>query len=154
MKTLLSTSVLERFLRYVTYDTQSDPDSTTVPSTAKQLVLLDLLVGELKALGLTDAKRDEHGIVTATLPANTKKKNVKVIGLLAHVDTSPELSGADVKPIVHKGYAGGDENVNPGKLCRNTLHHRHCRGHLRHLRPWHEHERLVGSGLHPDLLLG
>ncbi len=108
MKTLLSTSVLERFLRYVTYDTQSDPDSTTVPSTAKQLVLLDLLVGELKALGLTDAKRDEHGIVTATLPANTKKKNVKVIGLLAHVDTSPEMSGAGVKPVVHKGYAGGD----------------------------------------------
>ncbi len=108
MKTLLKTSVLERFLRYVTYDTQSDPNSTSVPSTAKQLVLLDVLVEELKAAGLTDAVRDEFGIVMATLPANTKKKNVPVIGLLAHVDTSPEMSGANVKPVVHRNYAGGD----------------------------------------------
>lgn len=108
MKTLLQTSALERFLRYVTYDTQSDPDSPSVPSTAKQLVLLDLLVGELKALGLADAARDEFGIVMATLPANTKKANVPVVGLLAHVDTSPEMSGAGVRPIVHRGYDGGD----------------------------------------------
>lgn len=108
MKTLLKTSVLERFLRYVTYDTQSDPNSTSVPSTAKQLVLLDVLVEELKAAGLADAVRDEFGIVMATLPANTKKKNVPVIGLLAHVDTSPEMSGANVKPVVHRNYAGGD----------------------------------------------
>lgn len=108
MKTLLKTSALERFLRYVTYDTQADPNSTTVPSTARQLVLLDLLVDELRALGLSDAVRDEAGIVMATLPANTKKANVPVIGLLAHVDTSPEMSGAGVRPIVHRGYAGGD----------------------------------------------
>ncbi|MCC6348573.1 MAG: peptidase T [Candidatus Eisenbacteria bacterium] len=108
MKTLLKTSALERFLRYVTYDTQSDPDSASVPSTAKQLVLLDALVAELKALGLADATRDEFGIVMATLPANTKKSGVPVIGLLAHVDTSPEMSGAGVKPIVHRAYDGGD----------------------------------------------
>lgn len=108
MKTLLKTSALERFLRYVTFDTQSDPDSASVPSTAKQLVLLDALAGELKELGLADAVRDEFGIVMATLPANSKKANVPVVGLLAHVDTSPEMSGANVKPIVHRNYSGGD----------------------------------------------
>jgi tripeptide aminopeptidase len=108
MKTSLQTTVLERFLRYVTYDTQSDPNSPSVPSTAKQIVLLDALVDELKALGLSDAVRDDAAIVMATLPANTKKAKVPVIGLLAHVDTSPEMSGAGVKPVVHRNYAGGD----------------------------------------------
>jgi len=106
--TTQQTSVLERFLRYVKLDTASDPASESTPSTAKQLVLLDLLVEELSALGLKDAKRDEFGIVVATLPANTSKKNVPVIGFLAHVDTSPELSGANVKPIVHRNYDGRD----------------------------------------------
>jgi tripeptide aminopeptidase len=106
--TTQQTSVLERFLRYVKLDTASDPTSESTPSTAKQLVLLDLLVEELSALGLKDAKRDEFGIVMATLPANTSKKNVPVIGFLAHVDTSPELSGANVKPIVHRNYDGRD----------------------------------------------
>ena len=106
--TTQQTSVLERFLRYVKLDTASDPTSESAPSTAKQLVLLDLLVEELSALGLKDAKRDEFGIVMATLPANTSKKNVPVIGFLAHVDTSPELSGANVKPIVHRNYDGRD----------------------------------------------
>jgi len=106
--TTQQTSVLERFLRYVQIDTTADPASPTVPSTAKQLVLLDLLVGELKALGLKDAARDEHGIVMATLPATSTRKNVPVIGWLAHVDTSPELSGTNVRPIVHRNYSGGD----------------------------------------------
>jgi len=106
--TTQQTSVLERFLRYVKLDTASDPTSESTPSTAKQLVLLDLLVEELSALGLKDAKRDEFGIVMATLPANTAKKNVPVIGFLAHVDTSPELPGAGVKPIVHRNYDGRD----------------------------------------------
>ena len=106
--TTQQTSVLERFLRYVKLDTASDPASTSTPSTAKQLVLLDLLVEELRGLGLEDAKRDEVGIVMATLPATTTKKNVPVIGFLAHVDTSPELSGAGVKPIVHRDYDGRD----------------------------------------------
>jgi tripeptide aminopeptidase len=106
--TSLKTSVLERFLRYVRIDTTSDPASKTVPSTAKQLVLLDLLVAELRALGLSDATRDEQGIVMATLPATSKRTDIPVIGLLAHVDTSPEMSGADVKPIVHENYDGRD----------------------------------------------
>ena len=102
------TSVLERFLRYVQLDTTSDPASTTVPSTARQLVLLDLLVDELHALGLDDAARDEFGIVMATLPATSSRKDVPVIGFLAHVDTSPEMSGFEVRPIVHGDYDGRD----------------------------------------------
>ena len=106
--TTTQTSVLERFLRYVHIDTTSDQDSDTVPSTAKQLVLLDLLVKELQALGLSDAERDAQGIVMATLPATSSKKDIPVIGWLAHVDTSPDMSGANVKPIVHKNYDGRD----------------------------------------------
>jgi tripeptide aminopeptidase len=104
----LKTSALERFLRYVTYDTQSDENSETYPSTAKQLVLLDLLVEELKAVGLKDAARDEHGYVFATVPATTKKQDVPVIGFIAHADTSPEAEGANVKAIIHKSWQGGD----------------------------------------------
>ena len=102
------TSVLERFLRYVQLDTTSDSASPSVPSTAKQLVLLDQLVDELKALGVKDAARDEFGIVMATLPATSSRTTVPTIGFLAHVDTSPELSGAGVKPIVHRNYDGRD----------------------------------------------
>jgi tripeptide aminopeptidase len=102
------TSVLERFLRYVTFDTQSTETSETYPSTAKQLDLLRHLVDELRGLGLDDAAIDEHGYVMATLPATTAKKNVPVIGFIAHVDTSPEMSGAGVKPIVHRNYQGQD----------------------------------------------
>jgi tripeptide aminopeptidase len=104
----LRARVLERFLRYVQIDTQSDESSTTYPSTAKQLDLLRLLVDELRALGLTDASIDEFGYVMATIPATTRKANVPTIGLLAHVDTSPEMPGAGVKPIVHVNYQGQD----------------------------------------------
>ena len=104
----IATSALERFLRYVTYDTQSSDASSTSPSTDKQLVLLDLLVRELKDLGLGDAVRHPQGVVMATLPATTRKANVPVIGFIAHVDTSPEESGASVKPIVHSNWQGGD----------------------------------------------
>ncbi len=104
----MKTSVVERFLRYVTYDTQSVEGSPTYPSTLKQLVLLDRLVAELRAIGLADAARDEHGYVFATIPATTRKPNVPVIGLVAHVDTSPEAGGAGVKPIVHRGWRGED----------------------------------------------
>src|SRR5262245_263131 len=94
-------AVLERFLRYVQYDTQSDERSTSYPSTSKQLALLNDLVKELRAIGLTDAAIDEHGYVMATVPATTRKRGVPTIGFIAHVDTSPEMSGADVKPLVH-----------------------------------------------------
>lgn len=99
---------VERFLRYVTYDTQSDEESTSFPSTEKQLVLSRDLVEELKDLGLKDAHLDEHGYVIATLPANTEKENVPVIGFIAHVDTSPAVTGANVKPVIHSNYQGGD----------------------------------------------
>jgi len=101
-------TVLDRFLRYVTYDTQSDEQSTTCPSTGTQLVLLRDLAAELNALGLTDAAVDEFGYVTATIPPTTAKPNVPTIGFIAHVDTSPEMPGAGVKPIVHRRYDGRD----------------------------------------------
>ena len=100
-------AVLERFLRYVTYDTRADENSPTYPSTSTQLVLLRDLADELRALGLRDAAMDDHGYVTATIPP-TSNKHVPAIGFIAHVDTSPELSGANVKPIVHAKYDGRD----------------------------------------------
>jgi len=100
--------VLDRFLRYVRYDTQSDETSTTFPSTDKQLILLRALTDELRAIGLADASIDEYGYVMATIPATTKKPGVPTIGFLAHVDTSPEMPGAGVAPIVHRGYDGRD----------------------------------------------
>ncbi len=103
-----STSVLERFLRYVVVDTQSAEDSSTYPSTSKQWDLLRLLVRELQDIGLEDATIDEHGYVFATVPATTSKPRVPVIGFIAHVDTSPEMSGADVRPLVHRDYRGQD----------------------------------------------
>ena len=100
--------VLDRFLRYVSYDTQSREGAEAYPSTPGQLVLLEDLVSELRGLGLQDAAMDQHGYVTATVPATTGKSGVPVIGFIAHVDTSPEMSGAGVKPIVHHGYDGSD----------------------------------------------
>src|SRR5262245_11057206 len=114
------TSVVERFLRYVTFDTQSAEGSASYPSTAKQLVLLDKLAEELRAIGLKDVVRDAHGYVMATIPTTTKKTNVPVIGFLAHVDTSPEASGAEVKPIVHRNWQGQDLVLpdDPGAVLR------------------------------------
>lgn len=100
-------SVTERFLHYVQIDTQSDPISSTYPSTAKQKELSRLLVEELQELGITDAYLDEYGYVFATVPANTDKQ-VPVICFCSHVDTSPDCSGTHVKPIVHKNYQGQD----------------------------------------------
>ena len=102
------TTVLDRFLRYVKYDTQSKETSTTYPSTDSQLVLLRDLVSELKEIGLADASIDDHGYVTASIPPTTTKAGVPTIGFIAHVDTSPEMPGAGVKPIVHAKYDGRD----------------------------------------------
>jgi len=98
-------TVLDRFLRYVKIDTQSDPHSQSIPSTEKQKDLSRLLVQELKALGVTDAEMDEFGYVYATIPANTNKP-VPVICFCSHVDTSPESSGTNVNPVIHKNYDG------------------------------------------------
>jgi tripeptide aminopeptidase len=100
-------AVLDRFLRYVLYDTQSDETSTRYPSTSKQLLLLKDLADELGKLGLTDAGMDQFGYVTAAVPP-TSSKRVPAIGFIAHVDTSPELTGANVRPIVHPQYDGRD----------------------------------------------
>jgi tripeptide aminopeptidase len=104
-------SVLDRFERYVKIDTRSNEDSDTYPSTKKQWDLLNLLVDELKALGVSDAAVDKFGYVTATIPSNldpAETNSVPTIGFLAHVDTSPAVTGTDVKPVVHRNYQGGD----------------------------------------------
>ena len=102
----LAEDAAERFLRYVRIDTQSDEDSDEYPSTAKQLDLLRLLLGELQELGLADAAIDEHGYVTATLPA-TVDHDVPIVAFFAHVDTARECSGANVEPQRIR-YEGGD----------------------------------------------
>ncbi|HOY19309.1 MAG TPA: peptidase T [Haliscomenobacter sp.] len=100
-------SVLERFLRYVQIDTQSDPHSKTFPSTEKQKDLGRVLAQELQAIGASDAHLDEHGYVYATIPA-TVDKPVPVICFCSHMDTSPDSSGTHVKPIIHSNYDGRD----------------------------------------------
>jgi tripeptide aminopeptidase len=99
--------VTERFLRYVRIDTQSDPESPTCPSTAKQKDLGRLLAQELRELGLADAHMDEHGYVYATIPATTDK-SVPVICFCSHMDTSPDCTGKNVKPQIVRNYQGGD----------------------------------------------
>lgn len=99
--------IVKRFTTYVAIDTQAADESSTYPSTEKQLDLSRLLVEELQGIGLEDAMLTEHGYVFATLPATTEKE-VPVIGLIAHVDTSPEVSGTGVTPVIHKAYDGGD----------------------------------------------
>jgi tripeptide aminopeptidase len=101
----LAPDVLERFLRYVRVDTQSARDRTQSPSTPGQLDLARMLVGELEAIGLDDVDLDENGYVTATLPANGEGR--ATIGLLAHLDTSPDAPGAGVEPLVHRDYDAG-----------------------------------------------
>ncbi|MFL6837948.1 MAG: peptidase T [Bradyrhizobium sp.] len=102
-----SHTVTERFLRYVTIDTQSDPESPASPSTEKQKDLGRVLAAELKAIGVADAHLDDYGYVYGTIPANTDKK-VPVICFCSHMDTSPDCSGKDVKPQMVKNYRGGD----------------------------------------------
>ncbi len=98
-------NILDRFLRYVAVDTQSSEESETQPSTSKQLVLLNMLCDELKSMGV-DAGIDEFGYVMGRIPANTDKQ-IPSVGFIAHVDTSPDASGADIKPQIIKDYDGG-----------------------------------------------
>jgi tripeptide aminopeptidase len=138
----LAPDVLERFLRYVQIDTQSRYPRERSPSTPGQLVLGALLVSELHALGLTDAALDEHGYVMATLPASAAE--APVIGLLAHMDTSPDAPGDGVAPIVHERYGGGvielpqsGTRLDPARMPE--------------LNAKHGHDIVTGSG---DTLLG
>ena len=112
-------TLLERFCRYVRIDTQADEKAASYPSTPGQLVLGRLLAEELRALGIRDAVQDERGIVMATLPA-TVAHEVPTIAWIAHVDTSPETSGHNVRPIVHANYRGGDISLpgDPSRIIR------------------------------------
>ena len=100
-------NLVERFLRYVSFDTQSDDNSGVTPSTPKQMVFAQYLKNELEALGLEEIELDEYGYLYATLPANTDKE-VPTIGFIAHMDTSPDMSGADVTPRIVHNYDGSD----------------------------------------------
>ena len=101
-------NIAERFMRYVQVDTQSDPTSNTHPSSEKQKDLSRLLCRELLKMGITNAETDEFGYVYATIPSNSEKKNIPVICFCAHVDTAPDCSGTNVKPILHENYIGKD----------------------------------------------
>jgi tripeptide aminopeptidase len=120
----MTTSVIDRFLRYVVIDTQSDAKSQTQPSTEKQKNLGRLLVEELLAIGIADAHLDEHGYVYATIPATTSKNNVPIICFCAHMDTAPDFSGTDVKPQVVRNYRGGDIKLpgDPTQVIRVADH--------------------------------
>ena len=100
-------TIVERFLKYVSFDTQSAEDSETTPSTEKQWILARYLKEELEGIGLTEVEIDEHAYVYATLPANTDKP-LPTVGFIAHMDTSPDCSGRDVKPRIVKDYDGGE----------------------------------------------
>ena len=103
--------IIDRFISYVKIDTESDPNSNTTPSTKKQLVLAELLVKELTEIGMTDVTIDENGYVMATLPSNVDHE-VPVIGFVSHYDTSPDFSGANVKPQIIDNYDGEDILLN------------------------------------------
>ena len=116
-------TVTERFLRYVVIDTQSDPASPTCPSTEKQKDLGRLLAAELREIGLSDAHLDDNGYVYATIPANTGKR-VPVICFCSHMDTSPDCSGANVRPQIVRNYQGGDIVLpaDPSQVIRFAEH--------------------------------
>jgi tripeptide aminopeptidase len=103
--------ILNRFLRYIQIDTQSDENSKTYPSTKKQFDLAKLLVEELKEIGLSDVEVDKYGYVTATLPSNTEK-DIPVMAFLSHMDTAPDMSGKNVRPQVFENYNGDDILLN------------------------------------------
>ena len=102
----MSDNLLSRFMRYVRVDTQSDEASAAYPSTSGQLVLLEMLKQELSELGAADVQMTKHGYVMASIPPNTRKARVPTVAFFAHVDTAPDCSGKDVKPIVHRKYDG------------------------------------------------
>jgi tripeptide aminopeptidase len=123
MSPAMPDSVVDRFVRYVVIDTQSDDTSGTQPSTMKQKNLGRLLVAELQAMGIADAHLDEHGYVYATIPANTDK-DVPVICLCSHMDTAPDFTGASVKPQIVPDYQGGDIRLSgdPSRVIRVDEH--------------------------------
>lgn len=125
------TAIASRFMRYVQIDTQSDPQSGTHPSTEKQKDLSKILVEELKQIGITDAEMDTNGYVYATIPSNSDKKNVPIICFCSHVDTAPDCSGTNVKPILHKNYDGEDIVLPDDKTqILSTVNHPYLKEHI------------------------
>lgn len=108
----------ERFLKYVGFDTQSDPESETFPSTGKQLILLNYLAEEMKSLGLDEVEIDGNGYAMGTIPATKGYENSPVIGFISHVDTSPDMSGTHVKPQIIENYDGNDIPLNSSLTMR------------------------------------
>ena len=108
MQGIDKSAIIDRFMRYVKIDTQSDPNSNAHPSTEKQKDLSKLLQQELLQMGISDASVDEFGYVYGTIPSTTEKNNVPVICFCSHVDTAPDCSGTNVKPILHSNYNGSD----------------------------------------------
>src|SRR3954471_16583554 len=139
----LAEELLDRFLRYVRIDTQSARDRTQSPSTPGQLDLARMLVDELLDIGLTDAALDDNGYVTATLPG-TIEEDPPVIGLIAHVDTSPDAPGDGVDPIVHRGYDGSRIELPRGGTVLDPAE-------IPHLAAVKGHDIVTSSG---DTLLG
>src|SRR5665213_225936 len=124
-------AIAERFMRYVQIDTQSDPQSNRHPSTEKQKDLSTLLAKELKQMGLEDAAMDEFGYVYATIPSNSPKKNIPVICFCSHVDTAPDCSGTNVKPILHKSYDGKDISLpDDTSQILSPVAHPYLRAHI------------------------
>ncbi len=103
----MQTTVLERFLRYIAVDTMSEPEKEMIPSTEKQKDLAKMLTEELRSMGANEVKMDEHGYVYGTIPATCTDKKIPVLGFIAHMDTAPAYSGANVKPQIVKNYDGG-----------------------------------------------
>lgn len=108
----------ERFLKYVSFDTQSDPESETYPSAAKELILLNHLAEEMKDLGLENVEVDANGYAMGTIPATPGYEECPVIGFIAHVDTSPDMSGANIKPQIIENYDGNDIRLNENLTMR------------------------------------
>ena len=121
----------DRFLKYVSFDTQSDENSNTFPSTDKQLVLLNYLADEMRSLGMVDVTVDKYGYAMGTIPASQGYENAPVIGFISHVDTSPDMSGKDVKPHVIEEYDGGDIMLN-GSLTMRVADFPELKGFVGH----------------------
>jgi len=123
--------IANRFMRYAQIDTQSDPQSGTHPSTEKQKNLSKILVEELHQIGIANAEMDEFGYVYATIQSNSDKKNIPVICFCSHVDTAPDCSGANVKPILHQNYDGGDIVLPDDKTqVLNPINHPYLKEHI------------------------
>ena len=106
--------IINRFIKYVTTDTESDPNNTAFPSTAKQWDLANILIEELKEIGMKEIELDQNCYIMATLPSNIDYE-VPTIGFIAHIDTSPDFTGANVKPQIIENYQGNDIVLNKEK---------------------------------------